>query len=103
MHFGQFKVDNMVDLGMMLLYLIHPFPTLYKLVLSLSLFVLMSQEIAWDRRFLYRIISILLGPNTIKIYTWSNSTPSSIGNEENIQNRDVREEFVVSKSSSESQ
>ena len=92
----------MVDLGMMLLYLIHPFPTVYKLVLSLSLFVLMYQEIAWDRRFLYRIISILLGHNTIKIYTWSNSTPSSIGNEENIQNRDVREEFVVSKSSSES-
>ena len=87
----------MVDLGMMLLYFIHPFPTVYKLVLSLLLFVLMSQEIAWDRRFLYCIISILFGHNTIKIYTWSNSTPSSIGNEENIQNRDVREEFVVSK------
>ena len=59
----------MVDLGMMLLYSIHPFPKVYKLVLSLSLLVLMSLEIAWDRRFLNRIISILLGQNTIKIYT----------------------------------
>ena len=80
----------MVDLGMMLLYLIHPFPTVYKLVSTVY------------RRFLHRIISILLGHNTIKIYTWSNSTPSSIGNEENIQNKEDREELVVSKSSSES-
>ena len=73
-----------------------------QLVLSLSLLVLMSQEIAWDRRFLHRINSILLGHNTIKIYTWSNSTPSGIGNEENRQNKEVREELMVSNSSSES-
>ena len=93
-HYGRLGDD-----AILLLYF-HPFPTVYKLVLSLSLLVLMSKEIAWDRRFVHIIISTLLGHNTIKNYTWSNSTPG-IGNKENIQNRDVREELVVSKSLSE--
>ena len=94
-HYGRLGDD-----AILLLYF-HPFPTVYKLVLSLSLLVLMSKEIAWDRRFVHIIISTPLGHNTIKNYTWSNSTPSGIGNKENIQNRDVREELVVSKSPSE--